>query len=809
MKNFDPSNPASPCQAACPVGTDVPAYLDAIWRGDFKRAFEVITHSNPFASICGRVCDAPCEPACRREESDGAIAIRALKRFVMDKGESLVRPPVHPTRLQSVGIVGAGPSGLTAAQDLALAGFKVTIYEASPRLGGMMVWGIPRFRLPDGVIDEDIQRLLARCPGIVVATNTALGRDISLSALKEKHDAVLLAIGATKGKRLDLVSDVADRLIDGVAFLKRVNAGERPAMPAHVLVVGGGDVAMDAARAACRLPGVETVKIVYRRGRMEMPARKHEIEGAEAEGIEIIFNTVPIALKEDVLTCQLTRLGEAGADGRHRFEIVTASDHDIPCGLVIAAIGQEAACDELSGLGLLKNGWIAADPASLATSDPKVFACGDGAFGGSSIVNAMRQGHMAAYLLTAHLEGRANPPPFRTAHPMARPMLANDPEWERLGREMPRFVGLAKGLDGEVEEGFSDDVARAQAARCLRCDAETPSKTYDFLAREHIVAMGRVAPDDVATQWAILSQRLKTRVNPFPAGGPASLDDLVFLPANLSRLVIDPYREACRTQTKIASLTLNAPLIAAGFDQAPQDVRRDLADGLRASGSAYLGLSPLGGDVPWLQLLPPGAQPSSESAGVVLTTPGPLPKTHGVKGVVLTESTLEAGLVQALDQGFDLAVLDGSDGLGGDLAEFGQGPRLGLLGKAIRLLRSLNREEDISIIWFGYVRSGADVAKLLAMGANAVILGASLAIALGAKCGPEGLLGFEPPARTSAGRAQAVSHFLAALSSEAAMMARCTGKTSVHNLEPEDLRSITCRTRQITQMPMTGGRAGL
>lgn len=790
IRNFDPAKPASPCQTACPVGTDVPAYLDAIWHGDMPRAFDVITASNPFASICGRVCDAPCEPACRREESDGAIAIRALKRYVMDRGESLVRPPVPVSRQQSVAIVGGGPAGMTAAQDMALAGFKVTVYEASDRLGGMMVWGIPRFRLPGSVIDADLKRLLTRCPGIEVKTGAALGRDVTLAELKDRHDAVLLAIGAAKGKELALPGGDAKTVIDGVAFLRRVNAGERPTLPEQVLIVGGGDVAMDAARAAKRLPGVKSVRVVYRRGRLEMPARKHEIEGALAEGVDIVFNTVPLALNDGKLSCKTTRLGSKDADGRHKFEAVEGSEHDIPCGLVIGAIGQEAACLELETLGLLKDGKTPADPETLATAEAKVFACGDGAFGGSTIVNAMRQGHQAAYLLTAFLEGRKNPAPYRTPHPMARPPLADDPEWERLGREAPKFVGLACGDLGEVEEGFAKEVARAQAARCLRCDAETPSKTYDFMAREHIVAMGRTELGDAQAQAAILAERLKPRKNPYGDGRPASLDDLVFLPANLSRLVIDPYREACRTSLSLKTLDMAVPLIASGFDHAAQNVRQQLAKGLKEAGSAYLGLSPLGGDVPWLQLLPKGAKASTEAAGVVLDSPGSLPEGAGVKGVVLNGATLETGLRQALDAGFDLAVIDGSEGLGQEGNEYGQGPKLDLLRRAIACLRELNREEDITLLWYGYVRSGADVAKLLALGASAVVVGESLALAV------------ENEEIASVGaRAR---HFLSALSSEAAMMARCTGKTSVFNLEPEDLRCISFVAHKATGLPMTG-----
>jgi NADPH-dependent glutamate synthase beta subunit-like oxidoreductase len=186
----------APCQVACPVGTDAPSYLAYIWEQKLDEAFEAITATNPFSSICGRVCDAPCEPACRRTDSDGPVQIRNLKRYVMDQlGATWEPQPCPATRNQSIAIVGAGPAGLVAAHDLSVAGFKVDVYEASDRPGGMMVWGIPAFRLPPGIIDQDISRLQKKCPGLDIHLNTALGRNITLQTLKQKHDTVLLTLG--------------------------------------------------------------------------------------------------------------------------------------------------------------------------------------------------------------------------------------------------------------------------------------------------------------------------------------------------------------------------------------------------------------------------------------------------------------------------------------------------------------------------------------------------------------------------------------------------------------------------------------
>ena len=304
----------APCQVACPIGTDAPSYIAHIWDEDYEGAFDAITSTNPFSSICGRVCDAPCEPACRRVDSDGAVQIRNLKRFVMDKLGATWRPSAAPvTRSRSIGIVGAGPAGLVAAHDLCVAGYAVHVYEMTDRLGGMMIWGIPAFRLAPGIIDEDVDRLMQRCPGLEVHLDTALGRGVSLGELKERHDAVLLTIGAWWGKPMGIPGEEDERVVDGVGFLRRVNAGERPEMPETVVVVGGGDVAMDACRVAKRLPGCTHVKVIYRRGPGEIPARKIELHHAIKEDVEFLYHTQQVGViprgNQLALKCVKTALG--------------------------------------------------------------------------------------------------------------------------------------------------------------------------------------------------------------------------------------------------------------------------------------------------------------------------------------------------------------------------------------------------------------------------------------------------------------------------------------------------------------------
>ena len=624
--NFVPA----PCQVACPIGTDAPSYLAYIWEGKSEEAFEAITATNPFSSVCGRVCDAPCEPACRRADSDGPVAIRNLKRYVMDQLGASYRPPEVPvTKDKTVAVVGGGPAGLTAAQDLAEAGYAVHVYEMTSMLGGYMTWGIPEFRCPREIFEEDIDRMLARCPGITVHLNTALGEGVTLEELKERHEAVLLTIGAWWGKGVGLEEATEDeRVIDGVTFLRRINDGARPTMPARVVVVGAGDVAMDACRVAKRLPGCEHVQVLYRRGEDEIPARLDELEGAIKEEIELVYNVQPLSVvpsgDEMALRCVRTELGEPAEDGRRWPVNVAGSEHDYECGLVILATGQRTASDHLDSLGLLHEDKVRTDWDSMRTADPQVFAAGDGAFGPSTIVMAMQHGHRAAYYIKSYLEGVESALPYRVPFKTRRVPIAQDPEWEVFHREEQDFHGLgAKPIEfPEIESAYDEDAARREAARCYRCDAETGSADYSVHAREDIFVMARTRADDALKQRATFTKRLRSPMDVHDADRAASFADIVFLPANLSRLVIDPYRDACRVEATLGeAVTLAAPFVATGFDDALEEVRLALGRGLSAVGLAYLGRWALEG-VPWLQLLLEGDEPSSDAAALIRVSTG-------------------------------------------------------------------------------------------------------------------------------------------------------------------------------------------
>ncbi len=810
----------APCQIACPIGTDAPSYIAYIWEEKFEEAFEAIYATNPFSSICGRVCDAPCEPACRRAASDGPLAIRNLKRFVMDKlGRDVHLPPVPVTRKETVAVVGSGPAGLTAAQDLAEAGYEVHVYEMTDRLGGMMIWGIPAFRLPPGIIEEDLDRMLKHCPGIKIHLNTGLGQEISLDELKARHDAVLLTIGAWWGKPMGIPGEDDPRVVDGVSFLRGVNAGDRPELPETVVVVGGGDVSMDACRVAKRLPGCKHVKVIYRRGPDEIPARRDELEGAIKEGVEFVYFTQQVAVVPHgnglCLRSVQTSLGEVDEDGRASPVPLDGTEHDIPCGMVIAAVGQKGESEELDQRGMMASDRVRTQFESMRTADPKVFAAGDGAFGGSTIVIAMQHGHRAAHYVKAFLEGDAEPLLYRTPFRTRRVRVAQDLMWEKLARFDQDFHGIGEDPPSfpEIESSYDLDTAKNEAARCYRCDAETGSSDYAVRHREDIFTMARTNPIDQAAHQRMLHHRLRVRENPFPEGRPPSLDDLVFLPANLSRLVIDPYREACRVDFQLAGrLDLKQSFIVTGFDDAPDVVRRGVAAGLAESASAYLGVRTVGEGASWLQLvLPDQMSPSADAAGLIHglghrfreVAPERLHDEQILGLAVSSPHVLAEAVPYALEHGFDVLVLDGTGGLGSDWPELGGAPNLTVLRDAVLLLREMRREEEVELVFFGGVRSGTDAAKVIALGANAVVLGVPVALAAGGEITESNSMRFAAD-RTDDERRLAVVNILNASAGEASMMARCTGKTNLHNVEPEDLCALTLATRDATGTALVG-----
>lgn len=509
-----------PCLAACPVHTNAGMYVAAIADGEDELAYLTARLPNPFASVCGRVCAAPCEDACRRGQIDRPIAIRALKRFVTEqfgpeKGdakvwEQVVAPPADELS-QSIGIVGGGPAGMAAAHDLRRLGYKVTVYEATEKLGGAMWLGIPEYRLDRDVLAGDVDAILEL--GVEVEYNTRLGVDVTLDELRDRHDAIFLGIGATLGRGLDLEGADADGVFKAIEFLINMNRGFEVDIGERVIVVGGGDVAMDAARTALRAAdystqpvadsededgledeqasitealdvarsaaraGARHTTVFSLESRDEMPAHEFEIEEAAEEGIEFVHRRGPARiLTEDgkVTGLETTKVTSVFDEaGRFAPQFDTEDIEVAEADTVILAIGQAIDLDALGDHGpeTSPRRTIAADPVTGATSIPGMWSGGDAAKGPRTLIDAIADGRRAAQDIHRSFGGEiAEDRPGKMVRLQQFHRL--DDLYDRQDRvavptlETGRRVGLA-----EVETGFTAEQARCEANRCLRCFA--------------------------------------------------------------------------------------------------------------------------------------------------------------------------------------------------------------------------------------------------------------------------------------------------------------------------------------------------
>ncbi|MEW6724206.1 MAG: NADH-quinone oxidoreductase subunit NuoF [Bacillota bacterium] len=466
----------SPCQNTCPVEVDVPIYIDQVKQRKYVEAYMTVKRQNPFPSVCGRVCHHPCEAKCRRAQLDEPIAIRALKRFAADwafehTGELPI--PLRQGRKEAkVAVVGSGPAGLTCAYYLALRGYPVTVFEALPVAGGMMTVGIPEYRLPKAMLNAEIESI--KKAGVEIITNTRIGKDITLEQLKAQgYQAIFLGIGAHNSQKLNISGEELAGVVHGTDFLREAALGKEVAVKGKkVVVVGGGNVAMDAARTALRL-GAAEVTVVYRRRRDEMPALPEEIEEAEHEGIKFIFLANPVkALGNGRLTeveCVRMKLGEFDRSGRRRPVTIEGSEFRIACDLLIPAVSQKPDADRLESVGLTKWGTIDADDRTTKTAAEGIFAGGDCVTGPDTLIAAIAAGKKAAGAIDAYLGGDGQ---VVADLAVERKISGELIEEEMPRRKMPCLVVAKRRGFAEVELGFSEEDAVCEASRCLRCDVK-------------------------------------------------------------------------------------------------------------------------------------------------------------------------------------------------------------------------------------------------------------------------------------------------------------------------------------------------
>ncbi len=474
----------APCQMACPAGIDVSSYVTLIGQGRDADAIDLIRKDNPFPWVCGLICTNPCEFMCVRGRIDEPISIKYMKAFAAERAMSdgqYRNPEKAPPKNRKVCIIGAGPAGLSAAFFLALKGYGVTVVDALPMAGGMMMVGIPRYRLPREVIDREVSMIEEL--GVEFRFNTTVGKNVQFDQLKsEGFEAFLIAIGAHDSHKLGIEGeDEYPQVVDAISFLRRVALGDRRKPGRRVAILGGGNVAIDAARTSVRL-GCEEVTIVYRRSRSDMPANDEEVEQAEEERVGFSFLTVPVAVvgqngKVTSLRCVRTELGPEDHSGRRRPVPVAGSDFEMTVDALISSIGQRVDPSGFESLGALQ--WTQRDTVkvnaiTMETAIQGVFAAGDAVLGPATVVEAIGGGKRAADAIDRYLSGipqpKMRPVPVRRDRvefievPASTKMSLERPQMPMLNDERRRVTFQ------QAELGYTENTVREEARRCLRCD---------------------------------------------------------------------------------------------------------------------------------------------------------------------------------------------------------------------------------------------------------------------------------------------------------------------------------------------------
>ncbi len=476
----------APCGTACPVGTEAWRYVTHIARGEMESAYRTIREPNPFPSVCARVCHHPCELRCTAGTTGGkSIAIRALKRFITDTVEpSTYEPPRKAAAkdMPKVAIVGAGPAGLSAAHHLSLMGYPITLYEADPEPGGMLMSCIPAYRLPREVLRKEIASLLDG--NIDLKCNTALGQDFSLDdILEDGHKAVFVAIGASKSKRLGLEGEDVDGCYPAMKFLREFNLEGKNLAQGHVGVIGGGNSAVDSARIALRQEGVKDVTIIYRRGHDEMPAFEEEIEAAGQEGVKMETLVSPVELVSEGgrltgIKCVRNRLGDVDASGRRRPVPVAGTEFTLPLDTLVVAISEDVDSGGISEMGIetASGGRLVVSEDTLATNRDGVFAGGDVVTGPNTVVDAVAAGKRVAGVIDKYLRGESLERDFTPRLPeiYLEPVEVSAEEAVQAVRVQIPAVSPEERKKSlcEIEQTMSEEAAIREARRCLRCDLE-------------------------------------------------------------------------------------------------------------------------------------------------------------------------------------------------------------------------------------------------------------------------------------------------------------------------------------------------
>ncbi len=495
----------APCQDACPVGTEVWKYVAHLQRGEFEEAYMAIREPNPLPSICARVCNHPCEDRCRLGKSGAdPVAIRSLKRFITDRVDPSIYKqdavPLNGKKPAKVAIVGAGPSGISAAYYLSLNGFKVTVFDSNPEPGGMLITGIPTYRLPREIISKEIASL--ENENLEIKCSTVLGKDITIDQLfKDGFDSVYLALGSHKSRKLGLEKEDIEGVYPSLHFLREFNINNTNLAKGKVGILGGGNSAVDSARVALRQYDVDSVTLLYRRTDQEMPAFQEEIQAAIDEGVSIRTLVTPIEIlahdgRLAGLKCLENKLGEVDSSGRRRPVPIDGSEFDVELDTLIVAIGEQPEQEATVPyeIDVDRQFRVKVDPETLKTNRKGVFAGGDLVTGPSTVIDAIATGKKAAKLISNYLAGKPLEIPAVTKIPEEHidSNLDNIEKYSRENRAEQPHIDIAERRSSftEVEKCFAMEDALGEAGRCLRCDLEFTatedgeSEKKDALAKE-------------------------------------------------------------------------------------------------------------------------------------------------------------------------------------------------------------------------------------------------------------------------------------------------------------------------------------